>query len=319
MKYRRLGKTGLIVSEIGFGAWGIGGDSYGITDDSESIRALRLSFDKGINFFDTADIYGAGRSERIIGKALKAVRDKIIIASKVGVLDYSGRNMAQDFSVDHIKRSIEGSLRRLQTDYIDLYQLHSPHVDVLSNDEILETLVDLKMAGKARVIGISVRSPRDGIFAISKRIFETIQVNFNMIDHRLLDDGLLEFSQDQEIAIIARTPLCFGFLSGKILHDKEFGLEDHRAHWSKEQLKIWAESIDKFKSLYTARAWTPVHLSLKFCLAFKGIPTVIPGMTKCSHVEENAAASDIDPLSPEELAVIRDIYKASVFFVASKD
>jgi aryl-alcohol dehydrogenase-like predicted oxidoreductase len=319
MKYRKLGKTGLEISEIGFGAWGIGGDSYGPTDDFESMQVLRLSYEKGITFFDTANAYGAGRSERIIGKALKEVRDKIVIASKVGIVSYNGRTMTQNFSARHIKESIEVSLRRLQTDYIDVYQLHSPPNDVLRNDEMIRAIEDLKKSGKVRAIGVSVRSPDAGILALSNGLFEIIQVNFNVIDQRLIDSGLLERAQARDIAIIARTPLCFGFLSGNIQCDIQFGPDDHRAYWSRDQIALWSDSIDKFKALYLAREWSPVCFALKFCLYFEGVSTVIPGMTRRGHVEENIMASELDDLSAEEIFHIRDIYSSSVFFIPPKN
>jgi len=315
LKYRKLGRTGLKVSEIGFGAWGIGGDAYGPIDDSESSRALRLSFEKGINFFDTADAYGAGRSERIIGATLKDVRDKIVIASKAGIVSYKGTSMTQDFSVRHICESVEGSLRRLQTDYIDVYQLHSPTADVWNNDKTLKTLENLKQSGKIRFIGVSVRSPDEGLRALSVDLFETLQVNFNIIDQRLIDCGLLQKAQMRDNALIARTPLSFGFLSGGIDHDTEFGPDDHRAYWSRDQRNLWAGAMDKFKVLYTARGWSATCFALKFCLAFSGISTTIPGMTHCNHVEENTAASDLDCLSAEEISLIREIYSSSVFFI----
>ena len=167
MKYRRLGATGLKVSEIGFGAWGIGGDvngsvAYGPTDDNDSRRALQRAFELGITFYDTADFYGFGHSEELIGQALRDVRAQVVIATKVGLLDATGR---YDFTRRHIKHSIEGSLRRLGTDYVDLYQLHSPPIDSL-DDGVLATLQLLQAEGKIRAFGISVRSPDEGLVAI---------------------------------------------------------------------------------------------------------------------------------------------------------
>ena len=136
MKYRKLGNTGLEVSEIGFGAWGIGGDSYGTVDDDVSRKALRFAYDQGITLFDTSDIYGSGHSEELIGQVLKDVRGRIVIASKVGTLPHFGFTMPQDFSVKHIREALEASLRRLQSEYVDLYQLHSPPIEVLSQIEV---------------------------------------------------------------------------------------------------------------------------------------------------------------------------------------
>lgn len=318
MEYRELGNTGLKVSEIGFGAWGIGGDSYGYANDDESKRALLSAFDNGINFYDTSDAYGDGHSERLIGVALKNVRDKIIIATKVGLLTYSGRSMAQDFSAAHIKNAIEASLKRLKTDYIDVYQLHSPPLDILSNDESLRAFEDLKNQGKVKVLGISVRAPIDGVTAIESGCFECVQVNFNMIDHRFIEEGLQELVSKKKIGIISRTPLCFGFLAGRISENTVFKPADHRSHWSKGQLKLWAESVKLFESLYKRRGWTPAQLALKFCLAFDSVSTVIPGMMNCKHVEENSASSDLGSLSKDEISIINQIYKTHNFFESKK-
>src|SRR5688572_1441437 len=148
MRTRQLGRTGLTVSEIGFGTWGLGGDSYGPVDDATSREALMLAFDRGVTFYDTSDFYGAGRSEAVLGEAFRGRRDRIVIATKVGMLPHTGFDMPQDFSGPAIERGLEASLRRLQTDYVDLYLLHSPPLDLPNWDEILETLERLRTTGK---------------------------------------------------------------------------------------------------------------------------------------------------------------------------
>lgn len=316
MKYRFLGKTGIKVSEIGFGAWGIGGatndaTSYGFTNDKESKRALLKAFDRGITFFDTSDHYGYGHSEELIGETLKSVRDKIIIASKVGPLEHKGPH---DFSRKHIIEALEGSLRRLQTDYIDLYQLHDPPIEFLKNNpNIVETLKDLKKEGKIRFFGFSAKDPEDGMSAINDFDFPVIQVNFNMLDQRALENGVLNLAEEKNIGVIARTPLCFGFLTGKI-SDIKFDLRDHRSTWSRKQLARWMEAPNLFSFINQGKQRTSVQLALKFCLSFKSVSTVIPGILKVSEAEENAAASDLDFLSKEELQAIQAVYKSHTFF-----
>lgn len=316
MKYRILGKTGLKVSEIGFGAWGIGGvtaeaTSYGATNDSESKKALLHAVDKGINFFDTADLYGYGHSEELIGEALESVRNNIVIASKVGFLEHKGPH---DFSEKHVRESLEKSLRRLRTDYVDLYQLHSPSIELLrSNPEILEVFKSLQKEGKIRFFGLSVKNPEDGISAIKDFGFPVIQANFNMLDQRILENGVLDLAEKENVGLIARTPLCFGFLSGKISNLK-FDSRDHRSTWSKEQLELWAEAPELFSSINKEKNRTAVQLALKFCLGFGGVSTVIPGILKESEVDENVAASDLDALSEDELLKIIEIYKSHSFF-----
>ena len=237
MRYRPLGHTGLQVSEIGFGAWGIGGatrgaTSYGPTDDAESVRALRKALELGITFYDTSDIYGAGHSERLIGQAFRAMRSRVVIASKAGFLEHDG---PQDFSPAHLCAALERSLERLQTEYLDLLQLHSPSADVLVREEVLTTLQALKRQGAIRAAGVSLRSPADIPAVIASGIYKAIQVNFNMTDQRLIEQGLLERCEAAGIGVIARTPLCFGFLTGKYQPESAFGDQDHRSRWSDAQ------------------------------------------------------------------------------------
>jgi len=317
MKYRKLGNTGIIVSEIGYGTWGLGGDSYGPADDIVSKNALLYAYKQGITFFDTSDTYGDGHSEELIGKTLKHVRNKIIIATKVGCLPHTGREMPQDFSTDHIKKCIKGSLKRLQTNYIDLYQLHSPPIEALKNNELLNTLKKLKKNGLIRAIGISARSPNDALIAIQKYDFDCVQVNFNLIDLRAYKNGFLNLAEKKNIGVIARTPFCFGFLTGKISDKTSFSTNDHRSNWSNEQIKRWSNAPYLFESLYIQKKISPSQLALKFCLTFKNISTVIPGMMNSKEVKENIKSSDIDNLSDNELSFIEKIYKTHNFFDVS--
>ncbi|MCE7913035.1 MAG: aldo/keto reductase, partial [Candidatus Brocadia sp.] len=180
MKYRKLGNTGIEVSEIGFGTWGLGGNSYGPVDDNVSKTALRFAFDSGITFYDTSDLYGNGHSEEVLGDALHDVRDKIIISTKVGLLPHTGFGMPCDFSPAYIRQELDVSLRRLRSDYVDIYLLHSPTIEMLREDrEIVATLQILKEAGKIHAYGISVRSPDDGLVAIQEFGINVVQVNFN--------------------------------------------------------------------------------------------------------------------------------------------
>lgn len=315
MNYRPLGATGITVSEIGFGAWGIGGvsagrSSYGPTDDAQSKRALHVAYEHGITFYDTSDIYGYGHSEELIGEALGSVRDKIVIASKVGFLEHLG---AQDFSSKHVRTSVEQSLNRLRTDYIDLYQLHDPDIDMLVNDpSILETFEALKKEGKIRSVGISVKGPPEGLRAINELNAAVIQINLNMIDQRAVENGLLALSERQKVGVIARTPLCFGFLSDRkidALHPR-----DHRTSRPPEQLERWKSAPDLFRSLNAGTTRSFAQLALQFCLSFPSVSTVIPGMLKEEEVVENVSASQGGPLNPEEIAKIGKIYKSNTFF-----
>jgi aryl-alcohol dehydrogenase-like predicted oxidoreductase len=318
MNYRTLGRTRLDVSEIGFGAWGIGGStantlSYGPTDDAVSKAALERAYEQGVTFFDTADLYGDGRSEALIGEVFKARRDKIVIATKAGFL---GLEAGQDFSVQHLKKSLEASLTRLRTDYVDLYQLHDPSIAYLEqNSEILEFLEDLKRKGTIRDYGISVRSPDEGLLAVRKIGFACIQVNFNMVDQRAIENGFFELCEEENVGIICRTPLCFGFLTGKYASRDAFHAEDHRNRFKTEQIERWANAHRLFSSAATGEVrQTHAQLAIRYCLSYEIVSTVIPGMLKSEEVDENIEASHLGPLAREDRRQIESVYQQSTFY-----
>ncbi|MDP6503371.1 MAG: aldo/keto reductase [Planctomycetota bacterium] len=323
MNYRRLGSTGIEVSEIGFGTWGIGGDArgavaYGPTDDAQSIAAIRRAYDLGVTFYDTADFYGHGHSERVLGEALRGIRKNVIIASKVGMLDNEGR---QDFSPEHIRKSIEGSLGRLQTDTIDLYQLHSISIDELREDDrILSTMNALQESGKVRAIGISLRSPEEGPAAVHEFGFKAIQVNFSMVDQRALENRLFDLCEEEEVGLIVRTPLCFGFLTGAYSSKTHFQANDHRSRWPARQIERWAKAYTLFADGlqgYGSGNGTPTHaqVALSFCLSYGCVSTAIPGMLTSDQVEENAASSRMGPLADRERLKVQQIYQDHSFYV----
>jgi aryl-alcohol dehydrogenase-like predicted oxidoreductase len=321
MNYRRLGATGLLVSEIGFGAWGIGGSvngatGYGPADDRESKAALRRAYDLGVTFFDTAAFYGYGHSERLIGEALKGVRPNAVIATKVGFLDAEG---AQDFSPAHIRGSLESSLKQLQTDYVDLYQLHSPSLAALEADyRILEVLEQLQREGKTRALGISLASPGDGSDSITKFGFKAIQVNFNLVDQRALDIGLFNLCAQRDVGVIVRTPLCFGFLTGAYSGDTQYDPNDHRKNWSSDQITRWAEAGELFSAVVGDGAGqTQAQMALRFCLSYDCLSTTIPGMRTVDHVEENLRASHMGSYAPHLLQAMEKVYQENTFFLGN--
>jgi aryl-alcohol dehydrogenase-like predicted oxidoreductase len=318
MKYRALGRTGLSVSEIGFGAWGIGGrtvgtTSYGDTDDRTSLAALDRALDLGINFFDTSSAYGNGHSEALIGQAFAAKRDRAVIATKAG---YDAWDKPPDFSPAAVVASAEASLRRLQTDYIDLFQLHNPPQEALRALELREALAGLQKAGKIRAWGVSAKSPVEAIEALNEFDVAVVQANFNMMDMRACD-GLLAEAERRKAGFIGRTPLCFGFLSGGISRQTEFPPGDHRLGWSRAQLDNW---IDGAADLLVAVKAPPgregARSALRFCLAFPAISSVIPGILTPAEAEENARASDFGPLSEESVEAVLEINRKRQFFVA---
>ncbi len=320
MRYRALGRSGLTVSEIGFGAWGIGGDSggsvaYGPADRRESLHALRAALEHGITFYDTSDFYGRGRSEELIGEAFAGRRAKVVIASKAGLLEDGSRT---DFSAAHLRRAVEGSLKRLRTDYIDLYQLHSPPLDSISQ-ETVSSLEGMKTGGLIRAYGISARSPEEAKAAIERFGFGAVQVNFNLIDRRAIDCGLFELAGSAGVGIVARTPLSFGFLTGSYAADQDFPESDHRRRWSPEQRRLWAEAPGLFKKMMEKTAnQTAAQFALRYCLSYACVSSAIPGMLSAAHVEENAAAGDLPSLGDSDLRQVASICKGISFFAEKR-
>ncbi|MBM3821892.1 MAG: hypothetical protein FJ404_03205 [Verrucomicrobia bacterium] len=314
MKYRSLGRTGVALSEIGFGAWGLGGEAYGPTDDFVSERTLFAALDAGINFFDTSDLYGSGRSEELIGRVAAGRRSQLLIATKGGTLPHRGFQMPQDFSARHLRGALESSLRRLGMQEVDLYQLHSPTLEALKESDAFEALVQFRNEGMIRFAGVSARSPLDALWVVENAPVEVIQVNFNLIDQRAVECGLLQAAQSAGIGIIARTPLCFGYLTGTLTGNETLSPGDHRAHWPAAQLQRWAEAPGLFDKLIRRSGLTPAQFALRFCLSHSALSTVIPGMLTQPQVEENALASTSPALPPEILAEIRDIYRSHSFY-----
>ena len=319
MKYRALGRTGLSVSEIGFGAWGIGGrtvgtTSYGDTDDATSLAALRRALECGITFFDTSAAYGDGHSEELIGQAFAGQRSRVVIATKAG---YESWNRPPDFSADAIAASIGRSLARLRTDYIDLLQLHNPPAEALGDRRLPEALARLQAEGKIRAWGVSAKSPADALEALVTFGAPVVQANFNMMDVRVLDSGLLAEVERRGAGFIGRTPLCFGFLSGTIDRATVFPPGDHRLGWSRAQLDNWIDGAsDLLKAVNASPGRQATQAALRFSLA-QPVSTVIPGILTAAEAEENAAASEAGPLPAEAVAAVLDINRRRQFFVRS--
>jgi aryl-alcohol dehydrogenase-like predicted oxidoreductase len=320
MNYRSLGRTGLVVSEIGFGAWGIGGrtvsqTSYGDTDDRTSLAALARARDCGITFFDTSAAYGNGHSEELIGQALAGVRHKAVLATKAG---YEAWDRPPDFSAAAIVASTERSLGRLRTDYLDLLLLHNAPLDALLAPDVREALARLVADGKVRSWGVSAKGPADAVEALRACDVPVIQANFNMMDVRAVTGGLFEEVSRRNVGFIARTPLCFGFLSGTVTRDTKFPPGDHRLSWSSAQLANW---IDGARDLLDVVSASPgqagVQAALRFCLAFAEISTTIPGILTPAEAGQNAAASGLGALPKDAVAAVLAINRNRQFFVAA--
>ncbi len=227
----------------------------------------------------------------------------------------------QDFSLPHIRDSLEASLRRLKTDYIDLYQLHSPALDLLrAQPEIVPLLETFRRQGKIRAFGLSLKAIEDGPAAIAEFGFAALQVNFNLADQRLVRSGLLERCARADVGVIVRTPLSFGLLTGAPAPGGGFGAFDHRRRWSSAQIQAWTDAARLFMESVADRGrQTAAQVALRFCLSYPAVSTAIPGMMKSSEVEEDAAASGLGPLTAAQVLDIERVYCEHDFVVRNKE
>ena len=301
MNYRTLGKTGLRVSEIGLGTM-VHAGHFGPMDDAESLGAIEAALDLGVNFIDTSDAYGAGYSETLLGKALKGKRDKVVLATKGGNVMVGPNRGKTDFSVSYIARVMDESLKRLQTDYIDLYQLHNPTVDVIEREDIWALLEQRKKEGKIRHYGVSINKVEEGAAAIEGRKCASVQIEFNLILQEPKENFFAR-AQKFDVGVIARAPLRRSLLSGKFKAEdqRKFEGEDVRARNFRGDL--FAKELAKVESFrFLERPGrTLAQAAIAFCLAFDAVSVVIVGARNADQMRANAAASD-KCLSSDELA-----------------
>lgn len=301
MHYRKLGRTGITVSEIGFGGWAIGGTAgaagtpvgWGKTSDDESLAAIRRARELGVTFFDTADSYGFGRSESLLGIVLSRKRQDVVIATKVGVIRDSEGRLKKDFSSHHISHAVDGSLKRLRTDYIDLYQLHNPTLDDLRRDEIHEAMDRLQEVGKVRFWGVSVNTPEEGIEIIRKGWGYTLQVLYNVLNQAPAAE-LFPLAKEQGYGIIGRVPLASGLLSGKFQTTTTFPSDDVRQNFlTAKRLEEVIPRVDEVKSIIGGTARSLAEGAIRFALCDDAVSTVIPGARNVRQVEMNVAADEV--------------------------
>lgn len=314
MNYRKFGKTDLLVSEIGFGAWGIGGPAmvgdvaigWGDVDDNTSIKALNSSYDLGINFYDTADFYGFGHSEELIGNVF-GNRDDVIIASKVGHR-VEDEKILLDYTKKHILKSCEESLKRLKRDKIDYYQLHSAKLEHLQNGECIEAMEQLKSEGKIRYWGISLNTFNpysEAEFLIERNLADGFQLVLNIINQRSLK--LIESASKNRYGVIARIPLQFGLLTGKFTKKTTFNKNDHR-HFRlpPEFLTRLLEAIDNVWEIAAKYNIDKTTFALSFIMNHPGVSTVIPGIKTPEQAEKNT--KPIVTISEEDMNSIHQLF-----------
>jgi aryl-alcohol dehydrogenase-like predicted oxidoreductase len=313
MRYRKLGRTNFEVSEIGYGAWGIGGQQWLGGADDESLRALRRSIELGVNFIDTALAYGDGHSEELVGRIVRETRGaRIYVATKVPPKNRvwpapPGSRIEDVFPYEYVMRSAEESLRNLGMETIDLLQLHVWNPEWTSRDEWRRAFTDLKRSGKVLAVGISLteHDPDSGLEAIRMGLVDAVQVIYNIFD-QAPERELFPLCQKENIGVLARVPLDEGGLSGRLREDTRFPSGDFREWYFRGgRRKQVVEHVDALvRDLRIEPAALP-DIALRFCLSHPAVSSVIPGMRTVRHVESNAALSGPGPLPPETLAVLK--------------
>jgi aryl-alcohol dehydrogenase-like predicted oxidoreductase len=319
MQFRELGRTGFRVSSIGFGSWAIGG-TWGDVNDDESMGSLNRALDRGVNFFDTADVYGDGHSERLLGRLRRERKEPFVVATKAG--RSTSNHVAAGYNRENLTRWVERSLQNLGVEALDLLQLHCPPTDVYYRPEVFGVLDDLVSAGKVRFYGVSVERVEEALKAIEYPGVQSVQIVFNLFRQRPAD-LFFEQAKRKKVGILARLPLSSGLLGGKLKRDTTFAADDHR-HFNREgaafdrgetfsgvDYELGLSVVEEFRALVPAGSTLP-ELALRWILGFDAVTAAIPGARRPSQVDENVRAADLPPLPPELLARLRDVYERRV-------
>ncbi len=316
MNYRKLGNTGINVSEISLGTWQVGGKWGSGFDDKNAAYILNEAVDNGVNFIDTADVYENGQSERAVGKLIRSRKEKIYVATKCG--RFINPHVNEGYQPQSVRKYVEQSLKNMDLDCIDLIQLHCPPTEVYYRQEIFEEFEKLKEEGKIAHLGVSVEKVEEGLKAIEYPIVETVQIIFNMFRHRPAELFFQE-AKKRNIGIITRVPLASGLLTGKFNATTEFSNEDHR-HFNRKgevfdqgetfsgiDYNLALEAVDQLVELFPKET-ALVHYALKWILMYKEVSCVIPGVSKIAQLHSNLETLNIPDLSDEELKAVDAIY-----------
>jgi aryl-alcohol dehydrogenase-like predicted oxidoreductase len=312
MRYRTLGRTGLKVSEIGYGAWGIGGTQWLGGDDRESLAALRRALELGLNFIDTALAYGDGHSERLVGQVVREAPQPVYVATKVPPKNRlwparPGIGIREVFPYDYIIQCTEQSLRNLGLDHIDLQQLHVWNPEWIHEEDWRRAFEDLKRSGKVRFVGVSINDhqPDSALELIETGLIDTVQVIYNIFDQSP-ERRLFPLCQQRNIGVIARVPFDEGALTGQITAQSQFDPRDFRSFYFRGDRKRQVEErVAALRRDLAGVEGDLPEIALRFCLSHPAVSTVIPGMRKVRHVEANLAVSDKGPLDEQVLAILK--------------
>jgi aryl-alcohol dehydrogenase-like predicted oxidoreductase len=319
MKYRRLGKTNFEVSEVSLGTWQIGG-SWGSVSEKDAIRLLHAAIDQGINFFDTADVYGDGRSERLIAQAIAERSEKIYVATKAG--RRLQPHTAEGYNKENLTAFVERSLTNLQRDVLDLVQLHCPPWESYYRPEVFSALEDLQRSGKILHYGVSVEKVEEALKATEYPGLATVQIIFNLFRQRP-KELFFPLARKRDIGILVRLPLASGLLSGKITKDTQFAADDHRQFnrhgeqfdrgetFSGVDFDVALEAVEKIRHTVPPGV-SMADFALRWILQHEEVSCVIPGARKESQVIDNAHAADLPALSREQMETLNQIYQEQI-------
>jgi len=320
MQYRQLGRTDMRVATISFGAWAIGG-TWGTVQDEESLAALHKAIDLGVNFIDTADVYGDGRSERLVARLRKERKgDKIFVATKAG--RRLPAQVPEGYSRENLNAWVDRSLKNLETEAIDLLQLHCPPTALYDMPEVFGILDDMVKAGKLRFYGVSVEKVEEAMKAIKHPNVQTVQIIFNMLRLKPAD-VFFQAAQQAKVGILARVPLASGLLTGKFSAASKFEADDHRAFnrngeafdkgetFSGVPYDVALQAVDELKQL-TPGGMTLAQFALRWILMFEAVTCAIPGAKNPQQETDNAKAADLPALSPATMDAVKRIYDQRV-------
>ena len=328
MKYRRLGSSPLQLSEIGFGLWTVSTNWWGqgLLKEETAIRLLHKAFDLGINFFDTADTYGNGYGETILAKTLGDRRDKIVISTKGGYDFYHGaearrgqQELPQCWDPEYLRKAIEESLKRLKTDYLDLYQLHNPRLDAIRRDDTFAELEALKQQGKLRAYGVALgpaiaeRQIEEANVAMQLRRVDVVQIIYNLLE-QMLGQGTFAVARETKAGFLIRVPHASGLLEGDLTPQTTFPQTDHRWHRvnTPERRKAWLieglKKVDQLKFLTQRTGRTLRQAAIQFILSEPSVASCLPNIYDEAQLTELVGASETEPLTREELKKIQELY-----------
>lgn len=322
MKYRNLPNTDLKLSAVGFGVWTVSTTWWGIDDDAYAVDLLRKAHDLGVTFFDTADTYGNGKGETLLADALGNVRDRIVIATKFGYDIYSNperreghRELPQDFSTRHVRFALDQSLKRLQTDYVDIYLLHNPRLWAIESSELFDLLDAFKREGKVRHYGVALGPAigweAEGTAVLRDRDIDVLHHIYNLLEQ---DPGrsFMQAAQQKDVGCLVRVPHSSGMLEGKYTADTTFDPNDHRSHRPKEWLENGLKKLEQLRFLHEATGRSIGQAAIQYILdSWPCVSSVLPNIYDAEQLKEFAEAPDTPSLTADEIARVNALYESN--------